>query len=374
MTPLSRIHGQEIARKIILNSLNRNRLASTYLFYGSDGLGKWSMAIALAALVNCENPASDDNGQVVDACGECRNCRQILSLGFPELHLAVPIPPHKKESDAIPLILEFLEQKRQEPYRIITSTRQLTIPIHIARKIKHDTAIKPPDGVKRVILFYQMERMLPASADSLLKLIEEPPPDTIIVLTAVDPDNLLPTVQSRAHKIAFKPIQEREIAGYLQMRYDLSSDKSEFYARLAEGSIGRALASMEDDTESSIRQVAFLMFKALFYKDNPSAAATINEFLNINNRGEVERILSLWQSFLSDLVILRYGREPAQLINTDVSGELENMASRVSAVEGFCNMSDNIKDMISSVRRNVHIRPAMTSLVFNLRGQINQSA
>ena len=62
------------------------------------------------------------------------------------------------------------------------------------------------------------------------------------------------------------------------------------------------------------------------------------------------------------------------MINSDVAGELEKMASRVNAVEGFCNMSDNIKEMISSVRRNVHIRPAMTSLVFNLRGQINQSA
>ena len=310
MTPLNNIRGQEVAGKILLNSLNRNRLASTYLFYGGDGLGKWSMAIALAALVNCEEPVRDGDEQIVDACGKCRNCRQILNLGFPELHLAVPIPPHKKESDAVPLILEFLEQKKEEPYRIITSTRQLTIPIHLARKIKHDTAIKPPKGLKRVILFYQMERMLPSSADSLLKLIEEPPPETIIVLTAVDPDNLLPTVQSRAHKIAFKPIPEPEIADYLQTRYELSSDKSKFYARLAEGSIGRALASMEDDSESSVRQVAFLMFKALFYKDNPSAAATINEFLNINNRGEVERILSLWQSFLSDLVILRYGREP----------------------------------------------------------------
>jgi DNA polymerase-3 subunit delta' len=374
LTPLDDICGQSIAKKILLNSLNRNRLASTYLFYGCDGLGKWSMAIAMAALVNCENPVRDESGRIADACGKCRNCHQILNLGFPELNLAVPIPPHKKESDAVPLMLEFLEQKKKEPYRIITSTRQLTIPIHIARRLKRDTAMKPPEGVKRLILFYQMEKMLPSSADSLLKLIEEPPPETIIVLSAVNPDNLLPTVRSRAHKIAFKPIPIPEITGYLQARDDLSASKSEFYAGLAEGSIGRALALIEDDSESSIRQVAFLMFKALFYKDNPSAVATINEFLNINNRGEVEQILSVWQSFLSDLVVLRYGKEPSQLLNTDMAGELENMASKIIAVEGFCDMSDNIKEMISSVRRNVHIRPAMTSLVLNLRGLINQSA
>ena len=372
MTPLDDIYGQEIARKILLNSYRRNRLASTYLFYGDDGIGKWPTAVALAALVNCEAPVKDEGGAVIDACGECRNCRQVLNLTFPEMFFAVPIPPHRSESDASDLILEYLQQKRETPYRIITSTRQLTIPISIARDIKRRTAIKPANGTKRVILFYQMEKMLASSADSLLKLIEEPPPETIIILTVRDPENLLPTIQSRAQKIAFRPIPEIEIARHLQARHDIAPEKAAFYSRLSEGSLGRAVALVNEE-ESSIREVSFLMFKALFQKDNPSAFAVVNEMINPNNRGEAEQVLQFWQSFMSDLILLKYGRDASGLTNTDLLSELEKLANQVAGGDDFCSLVDYIKEMHLGIRRNVHIRPAMAAFVFNFKKHIGQS-
>lgn len=373
MTPLNDVCGQETVKKILLNSLNRNRLASTFLFHGDDGVGKWPTAIALAALVNCEKPLIDQSGSVLDACGECRNCNQILNLSFSELYLALPLPPHKNEAEAIELNLEFIQQKKTEPYKIISSTRQMTIPIDVARQIKRKTAIKPPEGIRRVILFYQMEKMLPSSADSLLKLIEEPPPETIIILTTRDPESLLPTIQSRAQKIRFRPVSTAEISGYLADRYGIASDRAEFFSRLAEGSIGRAINSIDDGGESSTRQVSFLVFKALFQKDNPAAAATLYEFINPNNRGEVEQILSFWQSFLSDLILLRYSRDSSELLNTDLAGELENIANRITGAENFCLMLDDVRDVKISLRRNVHIRPAMTALVFDLKKDSGQS-
>jgi DNA polymerase III subunit delta' len=153
LTPLNDILGQDIAKRIIRNSFNKNKLASTYLFYGSDGIGKWPAALALAALVNCEQPLTDEDGQAIDACGVCRNCRQIINLSFPELYLGVPIPPHKNEAEANELIQQYAGLKKQEPYKIITSSRQLTIPIDIARAVKRKTAIKPPENITRVILF-----------------------------------------------------------------------------------------------------------------------------------------------------------------------------------------------------------------------------
>lgn len=372
LTPLNSIYGQEIARKILRNSFNRNRLASTYLFYGDDGLGKWAVAVALAALLNCEKPVTDETGAAVDACGECRNCRQILNLNFPEMFFAVPIPPHRSESDATESVLEFLQQKREEPYRIITSTRQLTIPISVAREIKRRTAMKPPEGAKRVILFYQMEKMLASSADSLLKLIEEPPPETIIILTVRDPENLLPTIQSRAQKIAFRPIAAVEISKYLMTKYKISEEKAEFFSRLSEGSLGRAVALVNEE-ESSIREVSFLMFKALFQKDKPSAFAVINELINPNNRGEVEQVLQFWQSFMSDLMLLKYGRAASGLVNTDLASELEKLANQVAGGERFCALVDHIKDMHISIKRNVQLRPAMAAFVFNFKKHIGQS-
>jgi len=374
LTLLDSVHGQVVAKRIIGNSFNSNRLASTYLFYGIDGLGKWSMAVAIAALVNCENPITDDSDQVVDVCGKCPNCHQIFNLSFPEFHFAVPITPHKSEIEANDLIMEYLEQKRQEPYRIISSHRQMTIPINIARAIKRKTAIKPLAGVTRVILFYQMEKMLASSADSLLKLIEEPPPETIIILTARNPEDLLPTIQSRAHKIAFKPIAVSEIADYLVEKTKIPEKKAVFFAGLSDGSIGKALNFIEEDDKSSLRGTSFLVFKEIFYGDNPSAVAIVNEFINPNNRGEIELILSFWQSFLADIILAKFGKDNSDIVNVDFKDELASLSAKIIDAKDFGKVLNNLKKILHSIRRNVHIRPAMAGFILEMKKYMSQSS
>jgi len=374
LTLLNNIPGQDRARNILINSYNRDRLASTYLFYGEDGLGKWSMAIGLAALVNCENHIKDDAGLVIDACGECTNCRQILKLTFPELLLALPLPPHKSSSEAVDLTLEYLETKRVEPYRIIRSAKQKTIPINSARAIKRKTAIKPAAGVTRLILFYQMDKMLHASADSLLKLIEEPPPRTIIVLTAKDPESLLPTIQSRSQRINFRPLGATLIRDQLIRNYNQTQTKAELIGRLSHGSLGQALSLVEDEASASLRQTSLLVLKQIFQKDNPSAVATLNEFINPNNRGEAEQILSFWQSFMADIIILKYGKDVSEIINIDFAAELEKLAVVGISSENLNKMMKAIKNILLAVKRNVHLRPALTALVLDLKKYINQSA
>ncbi len=374
MTLLNNIPGQAVAKKILRNSFNRERVASTYLFYGKDGIGKWPMAIWLAALLNCDERIQNENGTVVDPCGKCRHCRQILNYSFPEMHFALPLPPHRSETEFVDLTLEFLNTKREEPFAIIQSSRQLSIPIKTAREIKRRTAIRPEKGLTRVILFYGMENMLPASADSLLKLIEEPPPETVIILTARDPESLLPTIQSRAQKIAFKPLSVEEIAGYLEQKYGITSKRGLLLARLADGSIGRAVAMMDEEEENSARQVSFLMFKSLFHRDTASAISAINELLQPRNRGATEQTLGHWQSFVSDIIQLKYVGNDADIVNVDLKKELEALAGKIGRSDSFSEITGLIAEITGGLRRNIHIRPAMIDLSFRMRRLFHQSA
>jgi len=374
LTPLNSIPGQEIVKKILLNSYNRDRLASTYLFYGTDGLGKWSMALALAALLNCEKPVADENGQVLDACGQCQNCRQILNCMFPELYFALPIPPHKNEAESMELNIAYRQEKHKEPYRIITSNRQLTIPIDTARAIKRNSAIKPDQGVKRVIVFYQMERMLAAAADSLLKLIEEPPPETIIILTAADPDSLLSTIQSRSQKIRFKPLSDDIICQYLTDKYDVLPDKANFIARLSQGSLGRAIGLIDDEDEFARRQLSFLLLKEMITNDTPSAVHAVTESVNPRDRGAMESILLNWQSFISDLVYVKYGKAEAGIINTDFTSELETLAVRINDNDCLSDIVEDLRELMLSLRRNIHIKPALAAFTFRMRRYMAQTA
>ena len=374
LTPFRQIIGQETAKKILLRSYEKNHLASTYLFYGPDGVGKWPTAIALAALLNCEQPIRNEAGKMADACGECTNCKQILNLTFSELFFALPLPPYKSETEAIELLTEYRELKREEPYGIIISNKTTSISIKTARDIKRKAIIKPPEGLVRIIIVYQMEKMLASSADSLLKLIEEPPPYTVIILTSKNPDNLLPTIQSRSQRIHFQHIRPNLIADYLQHRYDINVEKAELIARLAEGSLGRAINMVKNEDDLPERQVAFLMFKALIQKDTPSAVATINDLYNPRDRGEVEEILRYWQSFFADIIQIKYGKQPDNMIHLDLRKELEILSGSVTENDYFSEFVNNFGGIIKSFRRNVHMRLAMTSLIIRLRMAINQSA
>ncbi|MEP0828732.1 MAG: hypothetical protein HRF51_09440 [bacterium] len=385
MITLNEIPGQQTPKKILLGSLNRGKVASTYLFYGDDGVGKWGMALALAALLNCEKPARDDDGKIVDSCGQCRNCRLIAGFNFTEMLFALPLPPHKNDKEYAELFLEFLQTKKAEPYQIVTGNRQLTIPIDAAREIKKKCAIRPAAGLKRVVLFYQMEKMLQASADSLLKLIEEPPPETVIVLTANSPGNLLPTIQSRSQKVRFAPVSQPEAVAYLTQRYGLPEEKAAVAARLGRGSIGKALnyisnpadseqPETEDtaDTAISFRQKSFLMFKGLFSKDTPAALDTIDNLLKSNDRGDAERVLEQWQSFLGDMICAKYDN-PTGIINSDFAHDIDGFSAKIYDSDLIARLTEEIKLTVLGLRRNTHPRLALAALAIRMRRVINQS-
>ncbi len=385
MITLNDIPGQQTPKKILLGSLNRGKVASTYLFYGDDGVGKWGMALALAALLNCEKLARDDDGKIVDSCGQCRNCRLIAGFNFTDMLFALPLPPHKNDKEYAELFLEFLQTKKAEPYQIVTGNRQLTIPIDAAREIKKKCAIRPAAGLKRVVLFYQMEKMLQASADSLLKLIEEPPPETVIVLTANSPGNLLPTIQSRSQRVRFAPVSQPEAVAYLTQRYGLPEEKAVVAARLGRGSIGKALnyipnpadseqPETEDtaDTAISFRQKSFLMFKGLFSKDTPAALDTIDNLLKSNDRGDAERVLEQWQSFLGDMICAKYDN-PTGIINSDFAHDIDGFSAKIYDSDLIARLTEEIKLTVLGLRRNTHPRLALAALAIRMRRVINQS-
>jgi DNA polymerase-3 subunit delta' len=365
--------GQAPVSRSLLNSFNRDRLASTYLFVGADGYGKWATAIALAALVNCENPKRDESGKVLDSCAECRHCRQIENFNFAELFFALPLPPHKNESEYLALYADYIERKKKEPFRIIYEERQQTIPIETAFDIRKKIGMKPLPGATRVILFYQMEKMLKASADALLKMIEEPPRKTIIIMTATDPDELLPTIVSRAQRIRFRPYRKEEVVSYLVERYGASKERAHWAAHLAGGSLGRAVNIIEDEAGSALRQTSFLLFKDMLTRNAAAFIPIFSELINPRDRGAAEQILFHWQSFISDIIGIRHGRKLSEIANIDLGTELETLSSRIQRAAVFEEMLKEIKETNLGLRRNVHIRVGMTALGIKLSRRANQT-
>lgn len=342
-----------------------NRVAGTYLLSGREGLGHWQLAVSFAALLNCETArAKKLQDQLPVPCGECASCRTIAALNSPALDVVLPIPSHKDLREAIDLTNDSLEEKRKEPFAIISSASQLTVPIDMAREIKRKLSLKGDGQGTRVVLFYQMDKMLAASADALLKLIEEPPADTVIILTANKPEALLPTIRSRAQLIRLDRIPESAIARYLSERYQVPEQKALLYARVTDGNLGRAIDLVlgEEADETSQRATSFLLFKSLFKESPAEAISQAMLFLGDSGRSQAEELLLFWGTLIRDCANYAATGDENQIINSDFSAEIMRLAEHFADVSLAPAMIAALKNALADVRLNVHIQPSIAAL------------
>lgn len=362
--------GQPRAWSILARAQAGNRVASTYLCYGPDGMGAWSLAIEFAALLNCESPGlSTDQPVIGRPCGDCRACRTILGLNFEGLHLIVPIRSHKNQNEAIDLTNEVLEQKRSEPFSLLDRSVPISIPIDLARETKRRLSLRPPAGCTRVVLFYQMETMRASSADALLKLIEEPPANTVIILTATRPEALSPTIQSRAQKIKLDRLPEQMVIDYLEQQYRASATAARLATRVCDRSLGQAITMVVNGAtgETDHRSVGLMLFKALMTEPTTALVSRMVDLLNFRDRGAAEELVWLWRSLIRDGAYFANTSDESDLVNVDFSYEIKEIAPRLADPAVVERMVTTTKNTLADLKLNVHIQPALVAMALELK-------
>lgn len=363
---------QPKAWEILSRSFENQRTASTYLFHGPEGTGRWGLAISYAALLNCEKPVKNEN-EILLPCGECLNCRKIFNLSFEGLYFALPLAPHKDLEEAAELTTKLLEEKRNEPFKILSSVTTANIPIDLAREIKRSLSLKSDPGLTRVVIFYEMEKMRRESADSLLKLIEEPPKNTVIIMISRRQEALLSTIQSRAQKIKLSRVPLEAGEKYLLDKYGIKETQARLLMRLGDSSLGRAIELTNDseETESSNRAVGFLLFKSLFDDASYATVAHINDMIDTRDRGGADTLLALWESLIRDCVNYSVLGDETKLINLDFVPDIKRFSNRIAGGQAASQMADGIKNTLEGLRRYVHIQGAVTALALKLKSHIS---
>lgn len=193
--------GHEQARQRLAASFRSGRLPQVILVTGPSGIGKQRLGLWLAQLLLCAKPGEEP-------CGTCRPCRLVLNLGHPDLHWFVPVPrlkagdTEKQVEEVAELLAEAMAARRAEPF-YEPSDGMFSHPLASARLLLRRAALTPVEAVRKVFLVGDADRLVPQesspeAANALLKLLEEPPADTWIILTTTEPELVLPTIRSRA--------------------------------------------------------------------------------------------------------------------------------------------------------------------------------
>ena len=243
--------GHEGARRRLVDSLESGRLPQVILITGPEGVGKQRVALWLAQLLFCERRSQGG------PCGVCRQCRLALDLAHSDLHWFVPIPRLKagdvgnQVEEAAELIAEVVAARRKEPlYQ--AADGMSGHPLASARLLLRRAALTPVEGARKVFVVGEAERLVtqdssPEAANALLKLLEEPPADTWIVLTTPEPERVLPTIRSRAVSLRLARLSDADIRAFAvgTLRPAPEGAGLETLVRRADGIVGRIVGSNE---------------------------------------------------------------------------------------------------------------------------------
>ena len=250
----SDIIGQASAKLHVQSAIQKGRLPHAMMLRGPAGVGKLALANAIAQYINCLDPSPEDS------CGKCSNCIKIAKGIHPDIHYVLPIIS-KKEKGKQWLTEDYFDEFRphffQDPYfsfeqwqqTLGGDNKQLMISVHEIRALKRKVFLKAFEGKYKVLILWQAERVRTEAANAFLKLLEEPPDKTIIIMTCSDPSQLLTTINSRCQQVAVGRLGKEEIQQYLQEKKELPADRAENLAVLAEGSIGQALTYIEESKQ-----------------------------------------------------------------------------------------------------------------------------
>jgi DNA polymerase III subunit delta' len=245
----------------------------------------------------------------------------------------------------------------------------MSIPVSTVREMKRNLAQRPSAGGQRVVIIEQMDRMLTTSADALLKLIEEPPARTLIIITTSRPERLLPTIISRCRRIRFSLLPEPAIKTYLTERNEIADGAAALLARLAQGSLGRALYLGDAEIHQD-REIAKLLFKGVFISDPAELVAEGADLLPLNDRHRFNRIINIWQGFIRDLISLRCGAKAERLINIDFASELDRLAGRQMAEKKLLALPQRLGAVIEDVDLNVDLKSAAGYLLLQMHDAV----
>jgi len=364
----SDVAGQQAAKDGLLKMWHNNVFPHALLITGSEGTGGLPMALALAQYIFCENKSE------YDSCGRCAGCSKASKLEHADLHISFPSISPKSGTKAMSryFIQEFREFIKQSPYgttyewlqHINAENKQGNITAEECREIIDSLNLKSYEGGKKVLLMWRPE-YLGKEGNILLKLIEEPPQETIMIFIAENTEDILQTIRSRTQEVRLAPVSARDIALALTTRSLTDPTKAAQVAHIAMGSYTEALRLVrqaDNDLFPEVRQ----LFNALF-TNNGLAVAKYAEEWSKAGREQQKNFLNYIIQLLEQAIRARY--QPALAISLPESEAqfVQKLASTKVSFEGFGQMTAAISDTIFYIERNAHSKTQLHALAIKMK-------
>jgi DNA polymerase-3 subunit delta' len=367
----NRILGHNRVKRLLSTALRTGRLPQALLLTGPEGVGKNGLALALASAVFCESPSDDDT--LVDSCGTCRSCLQMAHLAHPNLRIIHALPAGKGDTDdemkaeLIDDIRSMLEATSENPYSPLRPDGATQIRIGQIREIKRSLSMSAMQAGRRLVLLSEAHEMTIEASNAFLKTLEEPHPDTILVLTSSKPERLLQTIVSRCQELQVAPLDDADIHHYLISELACTSEDAALVAPFAQGSISKAQAFLAEDMRGYRQDIVDLLRTTAKPRDfRADLVARIHDIADGRNKTRMEYMLSLLLLWLRDAHALALVGPEAHIVNSDQREALSRFAAAFADAD-FGGMYRAIERASNALSRNVTPVLVLLPLLLGIR-------
>jgi DNA polymerase III subunit delta' len=332
-------------------SVRSGHFPQAMILAGPRGAGKYTLALMLAQAVNCLNPTESDG--LPDFCGRCRNCQRIGEATNLEERVAEAVAARDDMRDADKRETRILIQTHPDVLIVPPDPPQLLIKLGQVRQVIHVAYYRQPVEARRSISIITSSAFMNEAANSLLKVLEEPPETTSLILLSENPQELLPTIRSRAVQYTLGAVPVAELETLLSLRRpELKPQDRALAARLAEGAVGRAL-KIDLGTYLASRQDALIMLKTALSEPDYSQLFQATERYRGGADGQEKTVglLRAMARLLEDLLLVLAGT-PQLARNVDLGPELHRLASGLTA-DWIDGVAKALNDVEQGMRRNL---------------------
>ena len=346
----SDFHGNEETVRRLREMLAHERFPQAMILAGAAGSGKYTLALMLAQAMNC--PVSPITGGLPDFCGQCSNCTRIAQAADLDRLCTEAAETRESLREADKKDTRIFVQTHPDVLIIPPEPPQMMVKVDQVRRVIESIYYRPAEARERVYIFTSSALMKEA-ANSLLKVLEEPPEFATIFLLAENAGELLPTIRSRSMIVSLGALGGDDIEAYLaRHRPDWNAKQRALVAGLCDGAVGRA-RSFDLNAYVAARSHAMVLLNAALRNSDHSELFKTTETYRAGaeGRAKTEQLLRTLSSLLQDLAFLSSGA-PELVRNRDIEGELKRLAENVD-FEWICNAAERLGEVERGMRRNL---------------------
>jgi len=360
---LSEVIGQDEAKRRLLDMVAEGRLPHAMLLCGPQGAGKMALALAFASYLLCQNHEGNS-----DSCGTCRQCLMVNKLEHPDLHFTYPtIKTPSMGSDHKPVSDDFAAEWRhmlaggayfsmdQWMNEIGAENQQAIITAGESDDLLHKLSIKSSQGGYKVSIIWQPERMNGECANKLLKLLEEPPEQTVFIMVSNEPEKLLETIRSRTQRIDIKKIDDASVERALLEKCGIEGEAAHRLARLANGSWLKAVDELNANSENEQFLDIFQSLMRLAYARKIHELKKWSDTMQTFGREKQKRFLEYFLRMVRENFIYNF-QEPELVYMTSREEAFATNFAKFVNERNILQMSDLANKAIRDIGQNANAK------------------